>query len=153
MKKILLLLLVLICYSCQEDVKFNAQAVQAQKNGELWQAESFKAVLTSSNGYVVITATKGFETLTMRTNSVTPHTSTFGTDFVNYAQFIDNTPNASGTFSTGINGGSGEIKITDYSSGTLTGTFKFNAVNDVTATKLTLFRNGTIYKIPVTIVQ
>lgn len=153
MKKIVLLLLAFAFYSCQEDVKFNDQAVQAQNDGELWQATSFKAVLTASDGYVVITANKGFETLTMRTNSIMPHTSTFGTDFVNYAQFVDTTPNASGTFSTGINGGSGEIKVAEYSSGTLTGTFKFNAINEITATKIKLFRNGTFYKIPVTVIQ
>jgi Family of unknown function (DUF6252) len=153
MKKILFLLLVVFFSSCQEDVKFNAQAIQAQKDGTLWQAATFKAVLTQSNGYLVITATKGFETLTMRTNGAAPHNSTFGTDFVNYAELIDTTPNASGTFSTGIIGGSGEIKITDYSAGTITGTFKFNAINDILVTKSILFRNGTIYKIPVTIIQ
>ena len=153
MKKIILLLLFIVLSSCAEDVKFNNQAIQAQRDNVLWQATSFKAVLTVSDDYLVITATKGFETLTIRTNGVAPHTSTFGTNFVNFSEYINNTPNASGTFSTGLSGGSGTITISEYAGGAVTGTFKINAINTEQVTKSTLFRNGTIYKIPVTVIQ
>jgi hypothetical protein len=45
----------------------------------------------------------------------------------------------------------GEITITDYSNGSITGTFKLNAVN-ATNTGVVNFQYGKFYKIPVTIV-
>jgi Family of unknown function (DUF6252) len=153
MKKTVAFILILIALiSCQEDVKFNEVAVQGYKDGVLWQAESFKATLTS-NGYLVINASKGFETLTMRTSSIAPHTSTFGTSFIDYAEFKDATTSSFANFSTGQIGGSGQIVITDYSSGTVSGTFKFEAIDVDDATKKTIFRIGTIYKIPVKVIQ
>ena len=156
MKKILILLLsFIILSSCQDDVKFSNESIQAQRNGAFWEATTYKAVLTS-NGYVVFTGSNGFETLTIRTSTINPHTSSFGTNVEDFAEYSNSTPNASGNYSTGINGSSGEIVITDYSGGTVSGNFKFNALNilpGLTNPDSVIFRNGVIYKIPVTVVQ
>ncbi len=156
MKNILTLILSFVIFcSCEDDVKFSNESIQAQKNGAFWEATSYKAVLTS-NGYVVFTATTGFETLTIRTSTISPHTSSFGKSVEDFAEYSNTTPNASGNYSTGINGSTGEIVITEYSGGTVSGNFKFNAINvlpGLTNPDSVIFRNGVIYKIPVTIVD
>jgi Family of unknown function (DUF6252) len=155
MKKILLLLVsVFLLNSCQDELKSNNPAFQAQKQGVLWRATSYEAKLTSE-GYVIITAVNGLETVTMRTFKILPHTSNFGLDVENFAELNNRSIASQANYSTGFNGGSGQITINEYSGGTLSGTFNFKAVNTDTSLEksdVVSFRSGFFYKIPVTVI-
>ena len=155
MKKILFLFLAIITLSaCQDEVQLNNPAFQGQKQGVLWRATSYEAKLTS-DGFVILTGINGFETLTMRTFKISPHTSNFGTDVENFAELDNKSIGFQSNYSTGFNGGSGQITITEYSNGTLSGNFNLKAVNtdtSLTAPDAVSFKNGVFYKIPVTVI-
>ena len=147
--------LITILASCSSDVKFNNPAFQAEKQGTLWNASNYKATL-ASNGYVTIIGFKDFETVTLRTNTIAPHTSTFGLTGVNFAEYDNRAVGFIGNYSTGYNGANGQITITNYSEGTVSGNFKFNAVNtnpDLLTPDKINFKNGVFYKIPVSVAQ
>ena len=156
MKKILFIAFLLpIIISCSNDVKFNNPAFQAERQGVLWNATNYKATL-SSNGNVTIIGFREFETVTLRTNTIAPHTSLFGVNGFNFAEYNNSAVGFIGNYSTGYNGGNGQITITNYSEGTVSGNFKFNAVNTdpnlLSPDKLN-FKNGVFYKIPVNVAQ
>ncbi len=155
MKKILLLLVsIFLLNSCQDELKSNNPAFQAQKQGVLWRATSYEAKLTSE-GIVVLTATNGTETVTMRTFKINPHTSNFGVNGENFAEFNNKSIASQVNYSTGFSGGSGQITITEYSGGTLSGTFNFKSINTDTSLEkpdAISFSSGVFYKIPVTVI-
>ena len=141
--------------SCSNDVKFNNPAFQAQKQGVLWNASNYKATL-SSNGNVTVLGFKDFETVTIRTYTINPHTSAFGVNGTNFAEYDNRAVGFTGNYSTGINGGNGQIVITNFSEGTISGNFKFNAVNtnpSLLEPDSINFKSGVFYKIPVTTAQ
>ena len=139
-------------FSCQEDVQFNNPAIQAQKQGVLWRASEFKVSLTS-NGEVVILGSKGLESVTLKTTTITPHTSIFGVDASNFGEYNNNVVGFKGNYSTGFNGGSGQLIISNYENNTITGSFKFKAINTNTMLEnpdSVNFTEGVFYKIPIT---
>ncbi len=153
--KILIFVLSLFIASCSEEVKFNNPGFQTLKQGTMWNATNLRAIL-ASDGSVTIIGSKDFETVTLRTDKITPHTADFGVNGIFYAEYDNRAVGFTGNYSTGFVGGNGQIIITDYSEGMVTGNFKFNAVNTdlglVEPDKIN-FRNGTFYKIPVTSAQ
>ena len=152
MKNFLFIILVTnILFSCQEDVQFNNPAIEGKKQGVLWRATDFKASLTS-DGTVVIVGNKGLESVTIKTFTINPHKSLFGIDALNFAEYNNKIVGSKGNYSTGFNGGNGEVVITKYENGTLTGNFKFKAINTNTLLEtpdVTTFTQGVFYKIPV----
>ena len=153
-KTIFLFFTLFFLISCQDEVQFNNPAFQAQKQGVLWRATSFEAKLTA-DGYIVLTAKNGFETVTIRTYTIAPHTSNFGTDIENFIELKNNSIGSQNTYSTGFSGGNGQITITDYSEGTLSGNFNFKAINidtSLTQPDEVSFKSGIFYKIPVTVI-
>lgn len=156
MKKwILLFSLMGILLSCTaEDVKFNNTAFQTLKNDVFWRAESFHAYLTQ-NGNVIIEGSMGFEKVTLETASSAEQTFALGTDDVSKAYFGDSSSDNTASFYTGTNKGTGQIVITEFNSenNTISGTFKFTAVNkdeaDVENPKIS-FTEGVFYKVPIT---
>ena len=155
MKKIIFLLILIFTLSgCQDEVKFNDPAFQGLKQGILWRATSFDAKKTS-NGFLVFTATKGYETITIRTDQVIPHTSQFGTNIDNFAEFVNNSIEFQNKYSTGFGEGKGEIIITDYSNGTVSGSFNFIAINtdtSINSPNAINFSKGAFYGVPVVII-
>ena len=152
MKKIILSILCLIfLISCESDVKFNNPAFQGEKQGQMWNASNYEATI-SSNGNITIIGYKEFETVTLRTFTASPHTSAFGVNGTNFAEYENNAVGFFGNYSTGFNGGNGQIQITNFSEGTVSGNFKFNAVNtnvSLTDPDKINFKRGVFYKIPV----
>jgi len=157
MKKILslIVLLVALC-SCEEDVQFNNPTVQGIKDDALWRAVNYSATHQASNGALTVTATNGFETLTLRAQSALPGTYEFGINESNKASFVFSSPELSSAYQTGAGTGDGELVIsalpaeTNIAAGYITGNFKFNAVAEDGA--VLNFRDGVFFKVPITVV-
>ena len=85
MKRILsLLIIVLVCSSCQEDVKFNTPGFQAQKDDVFWRAIDARAYV-SETGTLTIEALNQNETLLLKANSVNVGKYVLGTTNANNA--------------------------------------------------------------------
>jgi hypothetical protein len=148
MKKILSLLVLLVAFtSCEEDVKFNTPAVQSIK--ELWKATEFSAVKTGNA--LTLTAKNGFETVILKTTSVTPGEYVLGTGVANKATYALSVDGIEEFYQTGTDLGNGLITIsadnTDATKGYISGFFRFNAVSDAGVT--INFQEGVFYKVPI----
>lgn len=153
MKKILSLLVLVVTFaSCEEDVKFNDPAVQGFKDNELWRAAQYTATRGGDNS-LTITATNGFEILTLRTSSINPGTYELGVSGLTKASFVVNEIQLA--YQTGVGVGDGEIEIsvddTDLTRGYITGNFHFNAVDEEGV--VLNFRDGVFYKVPIQVAQ
>ncbi len=152
MKKTLqFVILNLVLLSCQTEVKFNNPSLQGQRQGEFWRAQNYSAIKTSLG--LTIQANQGLETIIMHTTSIANQTFEFGLSNSVYAIFDTKNAGQNNNYNTGTTG-DGEIIITDYSRGMVTGTFKFNATNTdpllIIQDKIN-FKEGVFYKIPVTV--
>jgi len=153
MKKVFhLVLLLFIVSSCTEDVKFNNPAFQGLKDNVFWRATTYKAY-TSTTGNIVIEGSLGFEKVILKVPSSTAQTYVLGVDDISVASYANTVPSTPAIeFETGTNKGSGQIVITEYNAEnkTISGTFKFNALNnDETDTEnpKVSFTEGVFYKI------
>jgi PBP1b-binding outer membrane lipoprotein LpoB len=156
MKKYLYLFLsVFLISSCAEDVKFNNPAFQTLKDNVFWRAQSYEAYITAT-GNLVIEGQLGFEKVTLQTASPSQQTFVLGQDDISKASYSNTLPEVTEEFTTGVNSGNGQIIITDYNaeSSTISGTFKFTAVNSNTESaekKQVHFSEGVFYKVPVAV--
>lgn len=154
MKKILSLLVLLVAMtSCEEDVRFNTPAVQGLKDNDLWKATEFSAML-GAGGSLTIEATNGFETVVLKTVSSTPGMSfPLGEDESNKATYSLDADGISFDYQTGTELGDGLIVISDepdetnVSAGYISGTFRFNAVNEIGES--VNFQRGVFYRVPI----
>lgn len=156
MKKIFSLIVLLVALSsCEEDVKFNNPTVQGLKDDVLWRAVQFSATQTQ-NGALTVTATNGFETLTLKAQSSAPGTYELGINETNKASFVFSSPEFNASYQTGTGIGDGELIIsalpteTNVAAGYITGNFRFNAF-DGEGNSLN-FRDGVFYKIPIQVI-
>jgi len=139
--------------SCTEDVKFNNPAFQTLKENVFWRAQSYKAVI-DANGNLIIEGFLGFEKVTLQTASLTQKMYTLGVDNISKASYTDTFTGQEAAFSTGTNSGNGQIVVTNYDikTKTVSGTFKFTAVNldeNDTENPNVSFTEGVFYKVPV----
>lgn len=173
MKKILSLLVLLVTFaSCEEDVKFNNPAVQGFKDDELWKATEFSAA--KSGNSVSITATNGFETITLRIANPVPGTPAdkpqdgvpvasvhiLGKDELNKATYSLDVEGVTELYQTGAQLGNGQITMgmpgdnnlaaTD-GNGYISGSFYFNAVNSLG--EIVNYQRAVFYKVPLTVQQ
>ncbi len=154
MKKILSLFVIAVAFSsCQDDVSFNSPAVQGYKDREVWQAGTYTATVGSDNSLTVV-ATRGYETLTLRTDDSAAGDYALGADEANTATFVFSADQVVEEYTTVDQDATGRISIsanpleTDLSKGYITGTFRFQAV-DSEGNELS-FTSGHFYKLPVT---
>ncbi|MBS7254936.1 DUF6252 family protein [Flavobacterium branchiicola] len=152
-KHFFLLSLFFIATSCVDEIKFNNPAFQTLKDNVFWRSTSYTAYL-NTNGNMVIEGFLGYEKIVLQTASPTPKTYVLGVDDVSKASYINILPEQKENFSTAENIGSGQVVITEFNTqtNTISGTFKFTAVNeDLTDTEKTTrnFTEGVFYKIPV----
>ena len=144
--------LIFIVSSCTDDVKFNNPAFQTLKNNVFWRAVDYKAS-TATNGIVVIEGALGYEKVILRVSYVAERTYALGIDDVTTASYLNTFPGELAQFNTGTNKGNGQIVITHTDGNTISGTFKFTAINkngsDIENPKIT-FTEGVFYKIPIT---
>jgi hypothetical protein len=148
-----ILLTVFLFISCTEDVKFNNPAFQGLKDNVFWRANSYSAY--NKDGSFVISGQLGSDAISLRVPSREPGTYVLGVDNIKTASYSNIFKADDPEFTTGTNKGGGQIIITDYDTKaqTISGTFRFNAVNvDGTNTDkpAMYFTEGVFYKIPVT---
>jgi len=153
MKKFASLLLLFVAFtSCSEDIRRNSPALQGLKDNMSWRSAGTTATV-SHNGHITITGSRQLETLILKTNSTSEATYTLGTTQQKNATFIRTSGLEETVYMTGDEGlGDGEIVIEEYDSEnmTVTGTFRFNAVNhDGDVEDVVNFTSGVFYKIPV----
>lgn len=158
MKKIFLLLFTAIALSsCSEDLRTNNPTLEGYKNGSRWRATG-PVAMVSSGGGVTISGGNHFETLNLQLPSTAAATYTLGTGDANKAVFVITSTAAAKTYQTSTGVGNGEIIIQEYDDAkkTITGTFRFNAIDDdavdpanPTAAETVNFIEGHFYKVPV----
>lgn len=154
MKKIFYFLsLLFVLESCTEDVKFNNPAFQTLKNNVFWRAQTYKAY-AGMQGAIIIEGSLGYEKVALQAASKEKQTFALGINDVSKAVYENTFPSETASFSTGTNIGNGQITITDYdpANNTISGTFKFTAVNndetDIENPNIN-FTEGVFYKVPI----
>jgi polyisoprenoid-binding protein YceI len=139
--------------SCTDEVKFNNPSFEGQKDNVFWRAIDSKAAIAVDGSLTIAGYTRN-EKLTLKTTSTTAQSYPLGTSTSKMATYVLTDASGTVTFSTGYGKGDGEIVIEKYDAvnKTVTGTFKFNAVNvnnNPLAGPILNFQYGHFYKIPV----
>lgn len=151
-KIIFLLIAVLTLNSCQDDVKFNSPALQANKNYELWRATYFEAVL-DDNGKLTITARGRNEEMIFMLSSLQEGTYSLSDMSVSKIDFVDSDKVLYSTShkpdpETNSYPEIGKFTISKIKGNTITGSFRYIAftadgINSVG------FNEGIFYELPV----
>lgn len=157
MKKILSLVILLVALtSCTEQITRNSPSLQGLKDDVQWRAAGMTAT-KSANGRLTITGVRQFETLVLKVNSMSEQTYQLGLTQQRMASFETQNGFEEKFYSTAdvnMNHGDGEITIEEYDqvNQTITGTFRFNAVNQAEGAEddVLNWQSGVFYKIPVT---
>jgi hypothetical protein len=152
MKKILALILVVVCVSaCTTTTETNNQGMQAQKNNILWRSKSVTATLTTSS-HLIVTGYTENETLTIDlANFLIGEYAIGGT---NSSKVGFEYTNENGMYSYTSVGATplGKVIITKSKDGMVSGTFYFYTKNTATGTSLepatTNFQYGAFFDIP-----
>ena len=149
MRKVILVLLIMFSFvSCTDDVTFNDPSFQGIKDGENWRANDARVIL-NANGTMTIEAYSQFEVVKFVVSSPSKGIRKFGVNTSNVASYVATYDGITESYTTGVDVGSGELKITQSptDTGKLSGTFKFRAVNE-NGTE-SGFTNRVIYNVPV----
>ena len=144
----------IIFSSCSDNVTRNDPSFQGLKDNVMWRAVSSQALV--ENNALTISGIVDYETLTIRLNGKNKGTYVLGLNNGKKATFVDDSNDVPLTFATGINEGDGQVVITDYDeiNMTVSGTFRFNAVNvddNPMGGDILNFQQGVFYKVPVVI--
>ncbi|WP_418264687.1 DUF6252 family protein [Flavobacterium faecale] len=147
-------ILLLSVLACEENVKFNNPSFQGVKENVFWRAVTTTATV-GSGGALTINAYTRDEQIILKTSTTAANTFNLGVNNNNTATYILTDSNGNSTFATSTGKGDGQITITEYDTAnkTISGTFRFNAINTssnpVAGTTLN-FQQGVFYKVPVT---
>jgi len=152
-KYIYLLISVFVLASCTEDVKFNTPAFQGLKDNVFWRSQNYTAY-TTMDGDLFIEGGLGAEKVSLKLPSTAPQTYILGVNEVATASYSNIFPSETPQFTTGTNLGNGQVVITnfDFENKTISGTFKFTAVNSEGDNEKPeiQFTEGVFYKVPYT---
>ena len=154
MKKIASFLFVAFALaSCSEEINRPNPALQGWKDDVFWRAIDAKATL-ATNGSIIITGLTQNETLTLQTHNSNPGTYALGTSENRKASYLYEKDGETLFHTTGVGLGDGEIKIEEYDTEnkTITGTFRFNAINvdeNPLGGEILNYQYGRFYKLPV----
>ncbi|HLA54736.1 MAG TPA: DUF6252 family protein [Flavobacterium sp.] len=154
MKKIASLLLILIALgSCTQDITKNSPSFQGLKDDVFWRAKDSYATV-DTNGYITITGVTQYETVTLKTGNANPGTYIMGVNTIGMASYVLSIGGEDLIYETGAGFGDGQIEITEYDTAkhTVSGTFRFNAVNvddNPSGGEILNFHEGNFYKVPV----
>ena len=155
MKKILPTLLVIVTlFGCQDNIQSSSPVLRGLQNGDYAWRSSYSTVVVDASTGLIITGTDDNGVLTLKIPTVALGTFVFGTNATALATYSVGTT----SYSTNNNGsgsivyiGDGEISIDELDSvtGTVTGSFYFNAYT-ADGERVLNFSEGIIYKLPVT---
>ena len=153
-KYILYSILVFSFISCEENVKFNNPSFQGLKDNVFWRAVTSTATI-SSGGALTINAYTRNEQLILKTNATTLKSYDLGVNNSTTATYTLTDSAGNITFATSTGKGDGQITITEYDNinKTISGTFRFNAVNTTNNPlqgPILNFQQGVFYKTPIT---
>ena len=159
MKKIIsLLILVLTLSSCEESVTFSNPSVQGLMDNVIWRAIDFRATV-DINGALKIEAYTQNQVLTLLTPSRNVGVYNLGENSARSATFTTEFDDIELLYTTGVDiGGNGQIVINEYdaATGTVSGTFRFNAINvdqNPLGGEVLNFQKGVFYNLKVTNAQ
>ena len=155
MKKIIALILVTITFfGCGEELEFNTPSFQGEKDGNLWEAVTFRANFNNV-GVLTIVGSDNFETITLEVNSpalgehdvTDPVTSASLIDFEGVVYSSNNFPDPS----VQVYPASGIIDLKELSieEGYVSGEFYFNAFNNSGLTSINV-NKGFFHRVPLT---
>lgn len=148
----LLCITLLTLMSCGDEVEFNSPAIQGNKNGNLWRAQSYAADI-DFGGFLIEGRNSG-ETVQLVTRNDVRGTFNLGGDNANVAIFRDfngvvySTANAPDP-SLSLYPADGQIIVEDISNTqpkTVTGTFRFNAFTE-DGLRAVNFNEGVFYQV------
>lgn len=161
MKKIVSLLIVMVVLaSCGESIEFNNESViQGVKDNAAWKATVATATISPTTLKIVGINDKQTLTLSvpLPTHTVDPLkvntyiTYLLGTSTNKKATFTIQNADGTVVYETGISEEDGQIVISEFNGGTVSGSFRFNAYNtdeDAEENDLVNFQEGIIYKVP-----
>ncbi|HLW14333.1 MAG TPA: DUF6252 family protein [Flavobacteriaceae bacterium] len=138
---VLLPVLAISTISC-EDLEDNTPAFQVMVNGELFKAKEMQIATEEDGGYM-LTGVDETSMLEIYLSNITEGSHSFGETSQNILTFS----NATGTFTTAIENGGGELLLTGSSVlEDITGTFHFRAA-DTSGARMH-GTNGHIYQLP-----
>lgn len=158
-KTVLLLFVTLILNSCSQSINFNEVAYQGLKNNFFWEANEYEAKL-AANGSIIITGGSTTDEMILFLNKSGKGIYTFGVNNAFKAIYSESPNGTESIFDTtivrqnqisGLVAGDGEIEITSNDGVTISGKFKFNAVNTDPASDQVYvnFKDGVFNNIPI----
>lgn len=154
MKRISIFLIVFLAFlSCEENVEFSTPGIQGQLDNVTWRAIDVRGTINEA-GRVTITGRVRDQFLELKIPSKNNGTYVLGNNANRVANYTINIGDVELFYTTGVNiGGVGEVKVTqfDAETNTITGTFRFNAVNvneNPIGGEFVNFQYGNFYKVP-----
>jgi len=150
---ILLVVAAISLSSCTEEVTRNSPALEGMKDDVRWRARASEATISESGAVTLVGLTQ-FETLTMTVPSAAPGTYTFGTSDIYKVTYSYQRDGQELLYTTGNGVGDGQLIIDEYDTEKLTisGSFRFNAINindNPIGGPILNFQYGKFYKVPV----
>ena len=156
MKKLVsLFILIVALSSCEDDVTFSNPSVQGLMDNVIWRAIDFRATV-NANGALKIEAFTQNQVLTLQTPSRNVGVYNLGENSARSATFTTEFDDIELLYTTGVDiGGNGQIVINEYdaATGTVSGTFRFNAINvdqNPLGDEVLNFQKGVFYNVKVT---
>lgn len=152
MKRLIVLVLtVLITWSCSDEIKFNTPAVQGRKDGVLWRATSYD-VSFNSGGRIVITGSNNIETISFTVPNIEVDSYWLGRGSSSKAEFVDSdgirfSTNSVPDPSLSLYPADGELIINQITETTLSGKFRFNAYSN-DGLETVNFSQGVLFDVP-----
>ncbi|MCF6141814.1 DUF6252 family protein [Flavobacterium sp. K77] len=154
MKKIsVLLFLLLVLSSCEEDIRFNNPSMQALKDNVFWRALNTTASV-QADGSLLIEGQTRDEVFQLQTAETAIKRYVLGDGNASNVTYKIIAPEGQFEYETGTNAASGQIVITEYDTAakTVSGTFRCS-VESASGSPLVgntvVFREGVFYKIPI----
>ena len=156
------LVFTLLLISCTESMQYNNEPkMKAMKDNVQWEAYTSSAVAATAkltlvgigDNQSVALKMKLPEDFSSQTDESTYITYVLGKDDINQAVFTTKIEGLDYMYLTQKGSGDGEIVITNYDGVTISGTFRFNAINTVGNSDqrdVVNFNIGNFYKIPIT---
>lgn len=148
MKKIIYILtILLVFFSCQQEIKTSTPSFQAEKDNVFWRAKDAK-VNYNADGSITISAYSSYEIVTLTLPSPDPGTYALGVNADAYATYTYTLNGVTKHYETGENIGNGQVIIKPSTApGKFTGTFRFNAEDE--NGEIINYNKGVFYQIPV----
>lgn len=163
MKKIFLFILSLVLLSsCSENIELNnVAAFQGYKDNQLWDSDDASATKTAS--FITIVGITYTDNVSLKvplpdgnivqTDPSTYKTYNLGTSVSCEAIYNNIINGGTYTYEAKFDVGDGQIVITNYNGTSVSGTFRFNAINtddESTQPATVNFNKGNFYNVPVT---